>query len=252
MHNIQISGKSYFIPAKRTGLNQKQQLDLAKLYFTRQSKEAEELMLLHILSGIPLKLVCRIPADRFIIEISPLLKDLGKPVPSCIPKFRNYYGPRASLDNVSVEEYITADIYFKRFAKSGEDADLCRFVACFYRTSTYMSRKNADRRKPLDTYEPVLDKEAGKIAKLPKEFKYHVLTYFIACVDEFPKLYGNLYKGDKKSRKKKKSSWADTVLLLAQTPEKIQMVTKELMIHDALSYLDKEDEKIENLKQANQ
>lgn len=84
------------------------------------------------------------------------------------------YGPDNALTDISFLEYKDANLYFRNYSQSKDEADLNRLVAVLYRPKYILSKKIK--------YNPEkLDKRALKMAKLPFNVRFGIYLFYSAC-----------------------------------------------------------------------
>jgi len=99
-------------------------------------------------------------------------------------RMKKYYGPDDRLFNVTLDEYLEADIHYLAFMKSKDEKDLDKLVATLYRKKNKKADPKApdysgDIRQPFNEY--LIDVRARKIARMPHEIKLMVFFFFQGC-----------------------------------------------------------------------
>ena len=260
MHSIQLNKKQYLLPENWKEFKPANIARIASLYMMKLDEWSFRLKFLSLAANIPYHKLAYLPADQIYIHLVPLIKYSQTKPNLCVPYFRGLYGPQTGCANVTVLEYSTADIELRKYLKTEDENHLNRLVAILYRKKKpFLNRlieplvdSSYDIRKKFD--DGTLDKDAAYIAKLPLYFRHSVLVYFVACIEEMPKLYPKLYPTEEEDQKStKKGNWIDTILAIAQTPDKIDRVAKNMYIHTAMIWLHKQRElQIEADKKAEQ
>jgi hypothetical protein len=124
------------------------------------------------------------------------------------PKIRLFgswlYGPKDSLQNITIEEFAFADKAFTNYLQSKDEKWLNRLVACLYRTknSNTLPQDHPDfvddARKPFNSYS--LTYTEKYVSKLPDEVKICVLLFFWGCRNQIANTYKNVFSGKNQRR----------------------------------------------------
>lgn len=91
--------------------------------------------------------------------------------------FGRLHGPANALINITFLQYKDANIFYRNYIESQDEADLNRLIAVLYQ------RKNIIWKKKK--YDPSrLEHDALIISKVPLKFRFAVFLFFVAC-EEF-------------------------------------------------------------------
>lgn len=112
-----------------------------------------------------------------------------------LPSIYGYYGPKGSFDNLTLEEYHCAEIFYSDFIRSADIADLDKLVAVLYRKpkSDYddVRDPDGDIRMPFNEHE--IDFWAAKIGRWPSDIKEAVLLWYDGCRQHLIALYSSVF-----------------------------------------------------------
>lgn len=126
---------------------------------------------------------------EWVFEKNTLTKQL-------LPEIDGYHGPKTSFDNLTLEEYHCAEIFYSDLIADGDAAALDKLVAVLYRKPKslfYNQEKDpaGDIRKPFNEHE--IDYWAKKISKWPTDTKQAILLWYDGCRQHLISLYAAVF-----------------------------------------------------------
>lgn len=126
------------------------------------------------------------------------------PFPILKCKGKKLYGPLDYCENMTAEEFITADGYFADYNRSKEVADLDKLVATLYRPAGQGERHKP--KSPLfcgEIREGFNDKRINSrlrlVAKIPLARKWAVLSFYRSCRDIWESTFDHVFTGQGKT-----------------------------------------------------
>ncbi len=113
-----------------------------------------------------------------------------------LPEIDGYYGPKSCFDNLTLEEYHCAEIFYTELITDGDAEALNKLIAVLYRKPKslfYNQHKDpaGDIRKPFNEHE--IDYYAKKIAKWPTDTKQAILLWYDGCRQHLIELYATVF-----------------------------------------------------------
>jgi hypothetical protein len=198
MVELLYNDKSYEIPAEYNDLTGDQLIKLAPLL---KSNEPDALLLslrvLQVLMNKSTAAFYFLSLDlreraleyvQWVFEKNTLTKQI-------LPSIDGYYGPKSNFDNLTLEEYHCAEIFYSDFLSTADTESLNKLVAVLYRKpkSNYDDQKDPDGdiRMPFNEHE--IDFWAGKISKWPSDTKEAVLLWYDGCRQYLIALYATVF-----------------------------------------------------------
>lgn len=190
--------KKYTLPAAWNELSREGLLAIAR---SIQKKTGEaKLRILQQLSGIPDKILLRLSTPQvanltllldWIWQGNTLTHNLQ---PSLIAEKKTLYGPADSLKNMSWQEFIAAEKYFRAYAARPSEELLEYLIACLYRPASPDKDARVDCREDFSLY--TIDSHRQTVRKCLPEEKLSVLFFFIGCYNEMKALYPFVFPED--------------------------------------------------------
>ena len=125
---------------------------------------------------------CRQPHNEFFLEK--------------LPK-TDFYAPASRLKGMSLQQFMTADTYFSRYAMTENERYLNLFIASLYLPKGTVFIRQADMRVPsLFKKMPVLlnmDKSMPVVKKLPEDTKFAIFMNFILIKSWLGRMFPYLF-----------------------------------------------------------
>jgi len=126
---------------------------------------------------------------EWVFEKNTLTKQL-------LPEIKGFFGPKSNFDNLTLEEYHCAEIFYSDLIADGDAAALDKLVAVLYRKPKslfYNQEKDpaGDIRKPFNEHE--IDYWAKKISKWPTDTKQAILLWYDGCRQHLISLYAAVF-----------------------------------------------------------
>lgn len=113
-----------------------------------------------------------------------------------LPSLHGLYGPKSCFDNLTLEEYHCAEIFYSDLIAGGDTNALNKLVAVLYRKpkSIFYDQKKdpaGDIRKPFNEHE--IDYWASKISEWPLNQKEAILLWYDGCRQHLISLYSAVF-----------------------------------------------------------
>ena len=177
-------------------ITQRQLLLIADHLWNPKTKIASARDLLAAMIGLPKKQFRKISPHQLSNDLMPLLGFIAEEnllSKWLIPRLGRYYGPAEKLSNITVDEFIGADMaythYFELRQNDPKQAhkQLCRLAAILYRpkkwwwsiTRLFPSLNSGDCRQPLN--DNTIDMRARKFEKLPLPVLLAIMHNYQGC-----------------------------------------------------------------------
>lgn len=190
--------KTYTLPAAWNELSREGLLIIAQA-IQLQPGEAK-LRILQQLSGIPQKLLLRLSTAQ-VANLTRLLDWIWLDntltrnlLPSLTAEKKTLYGPADSLKNMSWQEFIAAEKYFRAYAAQPSEEMLEYLIACLYRPASPDKDARIDCREDFSLYTIEIHRQT--VRKCLPEEKLSVLFFFIGCYNEMKALYPFVFPQD--------------------------------------------------------
>ncbi|MEI7983797.1 MAG: hypothetical protein WCI71_19265, partial [Bacteroidota bacterium] len=223
MNQVEIDGKSYFLPSNWNELSTRQLLFVSRLFQGQFTHAEFELRALFEFLSIKPKVIKRIdPEDAYFLSESLdfLIKELSLTrnlLPAISTWRRKQIGPSDAMMNCTFGEFIMANSLLDSYSKTKEQKYLDEMVAVLYRPKKWQwfIRKsftdNEDSRKRF--VNRTLKKRTRSIAGVDYHLKYSVFLFFSGILNSLPLLYPYVYRqGDNISED---NGWASLIISLA-------------------------------------
>jgi len=224
MNQVEIDGKSYFIPSDWNELTKKQLLFVSRLFHGQLSVVDFKLRALFDFLSLKKKVLKRIhPEDAYFLcetldflfkEVSlsrNLLPTIGTGWTKCI-------GPSNAMMNCTFGEFTMANSLLDSYSKTREQKYLDEMVAVLYRRKKWfwlIRRAFTDNQDPRKKFvNRSLKKRCSRIATLDFDVKYCVFLFFSGVLNSLPVLYPYVYE-QKGGAGSEDNGWASLIISLA-------------------------------------
>jgi hypothetical protein len=198
MVELLYNDKSYVIPENYNELTGDQLIKLAPLL---KSTEPDALLLslkvLQVLMNKSTAAFYFLSLDlreralqyaQWVFEKNTLTKQI-------LPSIDGYYGPKSNFDNLTLDEYHCAEIFYSEFLSSADAAALDKLVAVLYRKPKKdydeLRDPDGDIRMPFNEHE--IDYWAHFISYWPSDTKEAVLLWYDGCRQHLIALYNTVF-----------------------------------------------------------
>ncbi len=224
MNQVEIDGKTYFMPSDWNELTRKQVLFVSRLFQGQLTIIDFKLRALFKFLSVSPKVLKRIhPEDAYFLgesldflfkEVS-LTKNL---LPVLRTGRRKYFGPADAMMNCTFGEFTIANSLLDSFSKSKEQKYLDEMVAVFYRPRKWLwfiwktFTDNQDPRKRFVNRS--LKRRCQRITRLDYEVKYSIFLFFSGVLNSLTKLYPYVYE-QQGSTGSEDNGWASLIISLA-------------------------------------
>ena len=116
-----------------------------------------------------------------------------------------YCGPDDRLNNISIDEFIMADLWYMRYRKTGKESALNHLISVLYRKKAKdidinSSDFKGDLREAYNEY--TYTQRSNKIARLSSLKKNIILLYYMGCRNHLEITYKEVFKHAVKSNVK--------------------------------------------------
>lgn len=197
--------KEYNIPSEYNELTGEQLIKLAPLLHAGAAIDIVcKLKVLQILMGMSTARFYFMSLDlrdralnyiHWIFEKNTLTKQL-------LPCIKGYYGPKAYFDNLTLEEYHCAEIFYSDLIQEKDEHALNKLIAVLYRKPKslfYNQQKDpsGDIRTPFNEHE--IEYWAKKINSWPVSVKQAILIWYDGCREHLISLYSLVFTPDANS-----------------------------------------------------
>ena len=110
---------------------------------------------------------------------------------------RRYYGPADKLFNITLAEYIKAEVFYTNYLKNNDEEQLNKLIAVLYRKrKLFISKKSetyrGDLRRKFNDH--LVSLHAKKLNKLPAEVKTAIAIYYEGCRAFLHKQFPGVFK----------------------------------------------------------
>lgn len=224
MNQVEIDGKSYFMPSEWNELTKKQVLFVSRLFQGQLTMVDFKLRALFDFLSVKPKVIKRIhPEDAYFLceSLDYLFKEVSL-TKNIFPVLRNgsrkYLGPADALMNCTFGEFTMANAQLDSFTKTKEPKYLDEMVAVLYRPRKwfwFIRKSFTDNQDPRKRFvNRTLKKRCRRISRLDYEIKYAVFLFFSGVLNSLPLLYPYVYQqqGDTGSED---NGWASLIISLA-------------------------------------
>ena len=224
MNQVEIDGKTYFMPSDWNELTRKQVLFVSRLFQEQLTMLDFKLRVLLKFLSLKQKVIKRIHYDdayflceslNFLFKEVSLTKNL---LPVLRTGRRKYFGPADAMMNCTFGEFTMANSLLDLFLKTNEQKYLDEMVAVFYRPRKwfwFIRKAFTDNQDPRKKFvNRSLKKRCTRIASVDYDIKYSVFLFFSGVQNSLPVLYPYVYqqKGDAGSED---NGWASLIISLA-------------------------------------
>ena len=224
MNQVEIDGKSYFMPSEWNELTKKQVLFISRMFQGQLSVVDFRLRALFNFLPVRSKVFKRIRQEDvyflcesldFLFKEVSLTRNLLPVLRTCK---RKYIGPADAMMNCTFGEFTMANSLLNSFSKTKEQKYLDEMVAVFYRPRKwfwFIRKCFTDNQDPRKSFvNRTLKKRCRRISRLDYEIKYSIFLFFSGVLNSFPLLYPYVYQqqGDTGNED---NGWASLIISLA-------------------------------------
>jgi hypothetical protein len=224
MNQVEIDGKSYFMPSEWNELTKKQVLFISRLFQGQLTMVDFKLRALFDFLSVKPKVIKRIhPEDAYFLcesldflfkEVS-LTKNL---LPVLRTGRRKFLGPSDAMMNCTFGEFTMASSLLDSFLKTKEQKYLDEMVAVFYRPRKwfwFIRKDYSDNQDPRKKFvNRSLKRRCQIIASLKYEVKYSIFLFFSGVLNSLPNLYPYVYE-QQGGTGSEDNGWASLIISLA-------------------------------------
>ena len=224
MNQVEIDGKTYFMPSDWNELTRKQVLFVSRLFQGQLTMVDFKLRVLCKVLSVSRKVLMRIhPEDAYFLGES--LDFLFKEV--CLTKNllpvlrtgrRKYFGPADAMMNCTFGEFTMANSLLDSFSKTKEQKYLDEMVSVFYRPRKwfwFIRKSFTDNQDPRKRFvNRSLKRRCQRIANLDYEVKYSIFLFFSGVLNSLPLLYPYVYE-QQGGIGSEDNGWASLIISLA-------------------------------------
>ncbi|MDP1622737.1 MAG: hypothetical protein Q8M08_10415 [Bacteroidales bacterium] len=224
MNQVEIDGKTYFMPSDWNELTKKQVLFVSRMFQGQLTMVDFKLRVLLKFLSIKPKAIKRIhPEDAYFLceSLDFLFKEVSLTrnlLPLIKTGWREYIGPSDAMMNCTFGEFTMANSLLDSYSKTREQKYLDEMVAVLYRPKKwfwFIRKAFTDNQDPRKKFvNRSLKKRCSRIAVLDYDIKYSVFLFFSGVLNSLPMLYPYVYeqKGDAGSED---NGWASLIISLA-------------------------------------
>jgi hypothetical protein len=224
MNQVEIEGKTYFMPSDWNELTKKQVLFVSRLFQGQLTKVDFKLRALFDFLSVKPKVTKQIhPEDAYFLceSLDFLFKEVSLTrnlLPVIRPGWRKCVGPSDAMMNCTFGEFTMANSLLDSYSKTREQKYLDEMVAVLYRPKKwfwFILKAFTDNQDPRKKFvNRSLKKRCQRISRLDYEIKYSVFLFCSGVLNSLPTLYPYVYqqKGDAGSED---NGWASLIISLA-------------------------------------
>jgi len=224
MNQVEIDGKTYFMPSDWNELTRKQVLFVSRLFQEQLTMLDFKLRVLLKFLSLKQKVIKRIHYDdayflceslNFLFKEVSLTKNL---LPVLRTGRRKYFGPADAMMNCTFGEFTMANSLLDLFLKTNEQKYLDEMVAVFYRPRKwfwFIRSAYSDNQDPRKKFvNRSLKRRCQRIARLDNEVKYFIFLFFSGILNSLPLLYPYVYE-QQGGTGSEDNGWASLIISLA-------------------------------------
>jgi len=224
MNQVEIDGKTYFMPSDWNELSKKQVLFVSRLFQEQLTMVDFKLMALFKFLSLSPKVIKRIHHEDiyflcesldFLFKEVSLTKNL---LPVLRTGRRKYYGTTDAMMNGTFGEFTMANSLLDSFSKTREQKYLDEMVAVFYRPKKwfwFIRKACSDNQDPRKKFvHRSLKRRCQRIASLDYKVKYSIFLFFSGVLNSLPKLYPYVYE-QQGGTGSEDNGWASLIISLA-------------------------------------
>ena len=224
MNQVEIDGKTYFIPSEWNEMTKKQVLFVSRLFQGQLTMVDFKLRALFNFLSVRPKVIKRIhPEDSYFLceTLDFLFKEVSLTrnlLPTIGTGWRKCVGPSDAMMNCTFGEFTMANSLLDSYSKTREQKYLDEMVAVLYRPKKWFwfirrsITDNQDSRKMF--VNRTLKKRCRSISRLDYEIKYSVFLFFSGVLNSLPVLYPYVYQ-QKEDAGSEDNGWASLIISLA-------------------------------------
>ena len=224
MNQVEIDGKTYFMPSDWNELTRKQVLFISRLFQGQLTIIDFKIKALIKFLTLKPKVLKRIHHDDayflcesldFLFKEVSLTKNL---LPVLRTGRRKYLGPADGMMNCTFGEFTMANSLLDSFSKTKEQKYLDEMVAVFYRPRKrfwFIRKAYSDNQDPRKKFvNRSLKRRCQRIATLDYEVKYSIFLFFSGVLNSLPLLYPYVYE-QQGGTGSEDNGWASLIISLA-------------------------------------
>ena len=224
MNQVEIDGKTYFMPSDWNELTRQQVLFISRLFQEQLTMMDFKLRVLLEFLSLKQKVIKRIHHDDayflcesfdFLFKEVSLTKNL---LPVLRTGRRKYFGPADAMMNCTFGEFTMANSLLDSFSKTREQKYLDEMVAVFYRPRKwfwFIRKAYSDNQDPRKKFvNRSLKRRCQSIASLDYEVKYSIFLFFSGVLNSLPLLYPYVYE-QQGGTGSEDNGWASLIISLA-------------------------------------
>jgi hypothetical protein len=181
---------------------------------------------IELMTGLQKKIIRKLsPYQKLsIIELLRFLNDFTPYHEFIIPSIGHLLRPKPRLKDETFGCFIFAETYFIKYQRSYEDLDLCRFIACYYRSGKF--------------HESKIEKQAEFILRQREDIRQAIYINYILIRQCLSLNYPYVFSpSDEEPARKNQSSWLDVFDAIVKDDIVRQKEYAELPISSVLRYL---------------
>jgi hypothetical protein len=204
MNQVEIDGKTYFMPSDWNELTRKHVLFVSSLFQGQLTIIDFKLRALFKFLSISPKVLKRIhPEDTYFLceSLDYLFKEVSLTknlLPVLRTGRRKFHGPADAMMNCTFGEFTLANSLLDSFSKTKEQKYLDEMVAVFYRPRKwfwFIWKAYSDNQDPRKKFvNRSLKRRCQRIATLDYEVKYSIFLFFSGVLNSLPLLYPYVYE----------------------------------------------------------
>jgi hypothetical protein len=202
MTTIELEKKYYNVPTEWNELHVKQLLDIIDIFYNKEYKPEEILLLLlKALLSFSKPQFSRMDmedAEEYLYLCGFLFEDTSYLTKQLLPEYDHLHGPDEELNNVVMKEFVFSEHFFMQWQEDRDNDELLNdFIATIYRPAKrdYDHDKNPDGDGREKFNENLCEWYSNKmISKWPKNVKLAIAHWYAGCrrkiVDDNPDVFG--------------------------------------------------------------
>jgi len=224
MNQVEIDGKTYFMPSDWNELSKKQVLFVSRLFQEQLTMVDFKLRALFKFLSLSPKVIKRIhPEDAYFLceSLDFLFKEVSLTrnlLPFIRTGRRKYFGPENAMMNCTFGEFTMANTLLDSFSKTKEQKYLDEMVAVFYRPGKwfwFIRKAYSDNQDPRKKFvNRSLKHRRHRITRLDYEIKYSIFLFFSGVLNSLPLLYPYVYE-QHGGLGSEDNGWASLIISLA-------------------------------------
>ena len=190
--------RTYLLPSCYNELSGKQLIKIAPLLAKKEDPAVIQLAVLRILlkmNRISFFFMPLDPKER-LVQLTEWIYEKNSLTSQLLPKYKGFFGPKTSFDNITLAEYHCTEIYYSMLVNDKKEEALDALIAVLYRKAKnwYNHRldPDGDCRKPFNENE--IEYWASKIKHWPTPVKQAILLWYDGCRESLISLYPEVFR----------------------------------------------------------